>query len=203
MKNPKIWVFSPFLKYNQNIFRERPGFAGSLPTSRVTQTLRNVTRGADPAESQPVFHCRNCRTNVNLMGMGLNGSFIFSPQISSVETGPEPPSLGPAVCGRNHGLDKITETQKKFIFIRYGGTCKSKIFISGTEYMSLCIELFFVKYKVHVFSVIFDFWRTRYKYIVFAKKHGFEVQKYTFFRDFVAQKATVQLKRHCFTAVIE
>lgn len=47
--------------------------------------------------------------------MGLNGSFIFSPQISSVETGPEPPSLGPAVCGRNHGLDKITETQKKFI----------------------------------------------------------------------------------------
>jgi hypothetical protein len=57
--------------------------------------------------------------------------------------------------------------------IRYGGTCKSKIFISGTEYMSLCIELFFVKYKVHVFSVIFDFLRTRYKYIVPAKKTWF------------------------------
>ena len=66
-------------------------------------------------KSHPVFHCRNCNTNVNLLGMGLNGSFIFSPQISSVETGPEPSSLRPDLCGRNHGLDKITETQKTFI----------------------------------------------------------------------------------------
>ena len=54
--------------------------------------------------------------------------------------------------------ESIADTRKNLILsIRYGGTCKSKIFISGTEYMSLCIELFFVKYKVHVFSVIFDF----------------------------------------------
>ena len=43
----KIWVFSSFLKDNQNIFRERPGFAGSLPSVRVTQTYANVTHNAD------------------------------------------------------------------------------------------------------------------------------------------------------------
>ena len=42
-----IWVFSPFLKDNQNIFRERPGYAGSLPSVRVTRTYANVTHNAD------------------------------------------------------------------------------------------------------------------------------------------------------------
>ena len=51
VKNPKIWVFSPFLKYNQNNFRERPGFAGSLPSARVTHALLNVTHDADSADS--------------------------------------------------------------------------------------------------------------------------------------------------------
>ena len=53
LKNLKIWVFSRFLKDNQNKFRERPGFAGSLQSTRVTQTLRNVTHNADSAESFP------------------------------------------------------------------------------------------------------------------------------------------------------
>ena len=47
--------------------------------------------------------------------------------------------------------------------------------------MSLCIELFFVKYKVHVFSVIFDFWRTRYKYIVSAKNTVLRYKSTRFF----------------------
>ena len=50
--------------------------------------------------------------------------------------------------------------------------------------MSLCIALFFARYKVHVFSIFIEFQCTKYKYINYDMKSDFEVQKYTFFLAF-------------------
>ena len=54
--------------------------------------------------------------------------------------------------------------------------------------MSLCIALFFAKYKVHVFSIFIEFQCTKYKYINYDMKSDFEVQKYTLFLDFCRPK---------------
>ena len=63
-------------------------------------------------ETKPIFNCNNCESCpvLSLLGKGLNGSFMFSPQINSIETASEP-----ARCTRNCCSNKITETHKNFM----------------------------------------------------------------------------------------
>lgn len=100
--------------------------------SMSAQDLRSL---ADSTPLDPVFTCeQGCGTVFNLLGRGLNGSFVFSQQIKDIETAPYLPGF--VECSENCGLNMITETQKNFILAMVRARSNEFFELNGFE-MSL------------------------------------------------------------------